>query len=123
MRVALAGFLLIHGVAHLVGFVVPWRIMQAEEMPYATTLLAGRLEVGDVGAKIVGLVWLALALAFVVASGWVWMERQGWADFVMVVAAVSLVFSILGLPAARLGIPINLVLLGLLLLGRVLKWW
>lgn len=123
MRVALAGFLVLHGIAHLVGFVVPWRILQAEEMPYSTTLLAGRIEVGDLGAKIVGLVWLGLAVAFFVGAGFVWVQRQGWSNFVVFAAAASLLFSILGLPAARLGIPINIALIGLMLGGSALNWW
>ena len=123
MRVALAGFLVLHGIAHLVGFVVPWRILQAEEMPYSTTLLAGRIEVGDLGAKIVGLVWLGLAVAFLVGAGFVWVQRQGWSNFVVFAAAASLLFSILGLPAARLGIPINIALIGLMLGGSALNWW
>ena len=123
MWVALAGFLVVHGIAHLVGFVVPWKIFQAEEMPYSTTLFGGRIEVGDLGAKIVGLFWLGLALAFLTAAGFVWVQRQGWTDLVVILASASLVLSILGLPAARLGVPINIVLLGLLLGGRALNWW
>jgi hypothetical protein len=123
MRVALAGFLFVHGIAHLVGFVVPWRILEAEEMPYSTTLLAGRLEVGDRGIRLVGLVWLGLTLAFFVAAGFVWVQRPGWPDLVMFLAVVSLVMSMVGWPAARLGIPINIVLLTLLLGGRSLNWW
>ena len=123
MRVALAGFLFVHGIAHLVGFVVPWRIFQAEEMPYSTTLLAGRLEVGDLGVRLVGLIWLGLTLAFFVAAGLVWVERPGWPDTVIVLAGASLVMSVIGLPAARLGIPINIVLLAVLLGGLALSWW
>jgi hypothetical protein len=123
MRVALAGFLFVHGIAHLVGFVVPWRIFQAEEMPYSTTLLAGRMEVGDRGIRLVGLVWLGLTLAFFVAAAFVWMQRPGWPDMVILVAGASLVMSVLGLPAARLGVAINIVLLALLLGGRALNRW
>jgi len=123
MRVALAGFLFVHGIAHLVGFVVPWRILQAEEMPYGTTLLGGRLEVGDLGIRLVGLAWLGLTLAFLVCAGFVWLQRPGWPDTVIVLAGTSLVMSVLGSPAARLGIPINIVLLALLFGGRALNWW
>lgn len=53
-EIALAGFLLLHGVAHLVGFAVPWRLVRSEEVPYKTTILSGTVDVGDVGIRILG---------------------------------------------------------------------
>jgi hypothetical protein len=119
LRVALAGLMAVHGIAHLVGFAVPWRLLQAEEMPYSTTLLAGRLDVGDAGIKMVGLVWLGLAVAFLAAAVGVWMDRPGWTGIALGVAAASLVMSVLGWPAARIGVAVNLVLA----LGLVGGWW
>ena len=123
LRVALAGLLALHGFAHLVGFAVPWRILQTEEMPYSTTLLAGRVDVGDMGIRAVGLVWLGLAMAFGVAALGAWMQRPGWPDVAMTVAGLSLVFSVLGLPASRIGIPVNLLILAVLLGGAWAGRW
>lgn len=39
MRFVLAMFLFVHGFAHTVGFVVPWRIAKFDEAPYKTTVL------------------------------------------------------------------------------------
>jgi hypothetical protein len=36
MRFALAALLIVHGVAHLVGFVVPWRLVASPEVPCRT---------------------------------------------------------------------------------------
>ena len=44
MSLVVAVVLVAHGVAHLIGFVVPWRLMTLPEMPYKTTLFAGRLD-------------------------------------------------------------------------------
>ena len=62
MRVALAALLIVHGVAHLVGFVVPWKLVSTVEMPYRTTILGGMADVGDVGARTLGVIWLMAAI-------------------------------------------------------------
>jgi hypothetical protein len=69
MRLAFALFLLVHGIAHLPGFVVAWRLAALREMPYKTTLLDGVVDAGPVGARIVGLLWLLAGLGCVVAAG------------------------------------------------------
>jgi hypothetical protein len=122
MQYVIAIVLLIHGFAHLVGFVVPWRIAKLEEAPYKTTLLGGKLDVGDAGIRILGLVWLLVAVAFFVsgiallfASGWWW-------SYTLIVAGISLVLCVLGLPDSKFGIPINVAILGYLLTGKSLGW-
>jgi hypothetical protein len=64
MHIILGIFLIAHGVAHLVGFVTHWKIASIEDMPYKTTLLSGFFDVGDVGIRIVGILWLLTGLAF-----------------------------------------------------------
>jgi hypothetical protein len=49
MRIIVGLILLAHGFAHLVGFVVPWRLMAVPDAAYKTTLLAGKINVGDRG--------------------------------------------------------------------------
>jgi hypothetical protein len=65
MRFALAALLMAHGVAHLVGFVVPWRLVASQEVAYRTTILASAIDVGDAGIRMLGIVWLLAAAAFV----------------------------------------------------------
>ena len=43
MQIVIGIVLIAHGVAHLVGFVVPWRIATFEDNPYKITVLAGTL--------------------------------------------------------------------------------
>lgn len=54
MRVVFGLILLGHGFAHLVGFVVPWRLKTLPQMPYKTTPLANSINIGDVGIRVVG---------------------------------------------------------------------
>jgi hypothetical protein len=61
--------------AHLPGFLVPWRLAAPAGMPYTTTVLGGTADLGSVGIRIVSFLWLLAALAFVVilqcGSTWV----------------------------------------------------
>jgi len=105
-------------VAHLVGFVVPWRLLESDETPYKTTLFAGRVDVGDLGIKVVGLLWLATAAAFAVAA-WAFWRGQAWApSFVGTTAAFSLVLSLIAWPDSRIGVLINALILAALLVSR-----
>jgi hypothetical protein len=97
MRVALSILLLLHGIAHLPGFVVPWRLTALPELPYKTTVLGGALDIGGSGVRTLGLLWLG-------------------------VVASSTVLCILGWPDSRIGLAVNLVLLALLLANVRFGW-
>lgn len=113
---------MLHGAAHGVGFVVPWRLMESEETAYSTTLLAGTVDVGDVGIRVVGLLWLATGLAFVVTGAGTWMMKSWWVQAATSAAVASLVLSVLGWPEARVGVVLNILVIGVLL-GIRLGWW
>lgn len=101
-----------HGLIHLIGFVVPWRLATLPDFPYRATALNGALEVGDTGARLLGLGWLGLAVGFVVGAVGVG-QGEPWAlPLVGVLGLVSLGFCILGLPEAAAGIVVNLGILG-----------
>jgi hypothetical protein len=83
LHVLIGVFFVLHGLVHLLWFVVPWRITTVDGLPYATTILAGRLDVGRAGIRIVGLLWLAATvlwlaagLALVFAAPW-WPRAGG----------------------------------------------
>ena len=64
MKIFLAIFLFVHGFAHLVGFMIPWKIAKLEEMPYSTSIFFNKINLGHVGIRIVGILWLVAALAY-----------------------------------------------------------
>jgi hypothetical protein len=68
VRFAVAALLLAHGIAHVPGFAVPWRLLSTPEMPYTTTILAGRWDVGAIGIRGVGIAWLTAGVTFVAAA-------------------------------------------------------
>ena len=120
MRIALVIVLVGHAVAHVVGFVGPWRLISSAELPYKTTLLAGRIDVGDGGIRIVGLLWLAMGCAFIAASAALALRKPEAFAFMAVVAGGSLSLCLVGWPEARIGLFVNVALL--VLFAANLRW-
>jgi len=122
MRIALSIFLFLHGLAHLVGFVVSWRIIKTDEMPYKTTLFMGKINIGDAGIRIIGIIWLLIALAYFY-SGWItYRQMDFWLSFTLTVTMLSLVFCILAIPDSHIGVYINLALIILYYLNDHFFW-
>jgi len=122
IRIIVAILLIVHGLVHLLGFVVPWRLATVEGLAYKTTLLSGRLDVGEAGIRVVGLLWLLAAVGFVVAGVTVFALHPWWRAVTLSVTLVSLVLCVLGWPDTRPGVLINLVILGYLLFGGRMGW-
>jgi hypothetical protein len=115
MRTILGGTLLAHGVAHLVGFVVPWRLVTSSEVPYRTTLLG--VEIGPAGVRVVGLAWLLAAILFVALAASL-LGRAPWPlESVLTLVGVSVALCVLGLPESRPGLVMNAAIVCLLVLG------
>jgi hypothetical protein len=117
MRYFIAAVFAVHGFAHLVGFVVPWRLAELDEMPYSTRLFNDRLDVGDTGIRIVGLLWLAAALGYFIAAGAVAMTVPWWLPATLAATIFSLVLCVVGLPHSKLGLVIDLAVLVILATG------
>ena len=90
MRLILAGLMTLHGIAHLVGFAGAWQLAPAKEIPYKTTVLGGHLQLGDTGIRVMGVLWLFAAVAFVVAAGGAVFNVRWWTNAALIVTAVSL---------------------------------
>ena len=103
--------LALHGVIHLIGFVTPWRIATLEGFAYRTTVFNGALDVGDVGARFIGLVWLGLTFGFLAAGYGIWRGTRWAAGLTAVLAIVSLIVCLLGLPEAGAGVVIDVLIL------------
>jgi hypothetical protein len=113
----LAIFLVLHGLIHLIGFVVPWKIIQTSEFPYTTTVLAHKIDLGVIGIRLVGLLWLVGAVLFLIAGYALWTLAPWWQGYTFWVTIFSLVLCTLGWPESQFGFYIDVVLLALLLFG------
>lgn len=111
---AFAVFFALHGIVHVIGFMVPWGLGGPRSIAYSTTLFNRSLEVGDVGVKLVGLIWLATALAFLAVAVLLW-RRHAWAVRLTIgLLLVSLVLCVAGLPGSIMGLAIDVALLAIL---------
>ncbi len=118
-RIGLAALLALHGLVHLLGFVVAFRLAEIEGLPYSTTVLGGRVDLGPGGIRVVGVLWLLAAAAFVAAAVGLWLLAPWWWGLALGASAVSLALCVLQLAQARAGVVVNVVLLGLLLVPAV----
>jgi hypothetical protein len=116
----LALLLGLHGVAHLVGFVAAFGLR--EDVVHSTTLLFGRVDIGEAGSRAMGVLWLAVAVAFVVAGAATWARTAWWPPLTLSVAAVSSLLCLLALPEARIGLPVNALIVVFTLLGVRWGW-
>lgn len=122
MRSTLAVLMLLHGVAHLPGFAGSWRLATFPDLPYHTRLLDGRVDVGDAGMRLVGLLWLLIALGFAVTAVAALRGAPWWGGGALVVTLLSLALCALEWPAARIGVPVNVAIAVALLAGRHFGW-
>ena len=123
MRIAIAVVMMLHGIAHLVGFAVPWRLAPAPGGVYPRALFDGRLVIGEAGMRAVGVVWLLLALGFLAVGAGAVMARAGWVEAAIGVALFSLMWCLVGWPEARLGAVMNTALLVALVAGGRFGWF
>jgi hypothetical protein len=122
MRVAIITLMFLHGFAHLPGFAGSWRLTTFPDLPYHTTLLNGRFDVGDAGMRVVGTLWLLVALAFAGSALGALRGSHWWAGAALITAMVSLALCALEWPATRIGVPVNVAIIVALVAGRNLGW-
>ncbi|HSU17978.1 hypothetical protein [Longimicrobium sp.] len=122
MRTAIALLMALHGIAHLPGFLNSWELMAMEEIPYHTTVLSGRLDLGDAGIRALGVLWLAFAAVFVACAGGALAHGTWWLPWAMGAALGSLVLSAAEWPEARIGVGVNAGLIAALVIGAKLGW-
>jgi len=98
MRFIIGLVLIAHGLAHSVGIVTPWRIGPGKNAPYNTTVLNGVVDLGEIGIRAMGILWLVAGLAFVVAGIGV-MAGASWGGIATLDAAMfSLILGDIGWP-------------------------
>lgn len=112
-------FLALHGLVHLMGFLVYLRITEMKDLPYKTTLLGGRWELGDPGIRLFGVMWLLPLIGFAVAVYGLFADTSWWRPVLLGTTLVSLVLTGLDYKAAYAGAIINLVILGVTILYPV----
>jgi hypothetical protein len=109
LNIVAAAALILHGMAHLPGFLVLWRLSAGS--PYKTTIIGGRLDLGDVGAKVMGVLWLLLVISFALVAWFAFMGAPWWPLGALSVASGSLLLCLLYWPETKIGVVIDVVLI------------
>jgi hypothetical protein len=122
MRFLLAVWLLAHGVAHLPGFLVSWQLRTFSDLPFRTTILANRVDIGTVGIRLIGVGWLLSAVAFAVLAVATLLRVAWWQEATYAVLGLSLILCIFGWPQSRIGVASNIVVAVLLLTATRFGW-
>ncbi|HET7230942.1 MAG TPA: hypothetical protein VFJ16_13110 [Longimicrobium sp.] len=117
LMIAAAVVLGFHGLIHLMGTVAYCRLGEIDGLPYRTTLLGGRLDVGDGGMMVVGLLWAVAAAGLVTAAaGWLagW---NAWTAVLIPATLLSLVLTALDWSMAFRGTMVDVAILALVWIG------
>ena len=122
MLVVLSIVILLHGLAHLPGFLVSWRLMHPADLPYTTMILGNSINVGDAGIRFVGVLWLIVGLGCVAAGIAGIRGMPGWHLLALSAVTLSSFLCIVGWPAARIGLAVDLTLLAIVAGGMWFGW-
>jgi len=117
MLIIAAIVLALHGLIHLMGTAVYMKLAVIQQLPYKTTVLGGRWELGAGGMALFGALWLVPAIGFVVAAVALWLGATWWQPLLFSVTLFSLALTALDWNIAFAGVVVNLVILALLWLG------
>ncbi len=101
----------LHGLIHLMGLVAYWPLGKVPDLPYKTTLLGGRWEVGSAGARLFSILWLLAVLGFLVAVLALALGRSWWAPVMILATLISLIVCILDWTVAFRGAWIDVALI------------
>jgi hypothetical protein len=123
MRYALALLFLMHGIAHFAGFAVPWKLAETPTTHFGTKILGQRIDLGEQGIRLYGVLWLLLALAFAGVALALLMQSSLWYRAAYVVSGISTLSCALSLPHTRVGLWVNLLILAGLYFGEERGWF
>ena|SRR5688572_28964003 len=105
MKLFISILMILHGIAHTVGFTTSWKL--ANPSGFKTTVFGGNVDLGEFGIRVTGVLWLLTGAAFVLlAIAWIteqpWWSSLAWSAFVL-----STLLTIIQWPEARIGIAVN----------------
>ena len=119
-RRVLGAFVAAHGVAQTLAFAIAWKLTEAPDLPYTTDLLGGRVDVGSVGIRVVGVLWLVAAAVTVFAALRVWRRHPLARATLAGATGFSLLLCLTQPGRAQVGLAIDVVLLLALAACRLL---
>ena len=117
MRFVLASMLLAHAVAHLPGFFVGWELASFPELPFRTTIF-GTVDIGVIGARFVGVGWMAAAIVFAALAAAIALRVEVPSALLPLALGVSAVLCLSAWPKAGFGFVANAAIAAALVAGE-----
>ncbi len=109
--------LVLHGLIHLMGTAAYMKLAEIQQLPYKTTVLGGRWDLGSSGTAVFGMLWAVAAIGFVLTAVALFGNWDWWRSILIGVTLFSLVLTSLDWGVAYAGVIVNLVILLMLFLG------
>jgi len=120
MYIVVAALIMLHGLAHMVGFAAPWGYLK-NPLPM-DSLFVNRLAITNSGMKVLGIFWFIAAFIFVAAAVGVIRRESWWAPVTLVACLLSIALTFSFLPYAKFGLLFNVALLAFLYVNRGHGW-
>ncbi len=124
LTIVAAIILVLHGLIHLMGTAAYMKLAVIQQLPFKTTVLGGRWDLGANGTAVYGALWAVAAIGFVgvafgLLAGWSW-----WPPVLLGIAFFSLVITVLDWGVAYAGVIVNIGILAALWLGpRIISFF
>jgi hypothetical protein len=122
MNIAVAIFMFIHGFAHIVGFLVYFKILKDKDIEYKTTIFPGNINIGEVGIRFLGLVYLLIAFALGYLGYDLLTDAIVFPEYIWPITIVSTLVTLTGWPDTKFGVIANAVLIIFLILNSQFNW-
>ena len=120
MYIVLAVLIVLHGLAHMVGFAAPFGYLK--NPPPMDSLFVNRLAITNSGMRVLGIFWLMTAFIFLAGAVGVIRRESWWAPVTLVACLLSLALTFSFLPYAKFGLLFNVALLAFLYVNRGHSW-
>ena len=108
--VILAVVIALHGLVHLMGAVAYLGVAEVQGLPYKTTVLRGRWDLGELGIAIFGVLWAVAAVGFVSSAIGVILDRVWWRSVLFAVTYLSLALTALDSSVAFAGFFVDVLI-------------
>ena len=117
-------FFIAHGIAHLVGTLIYWKMMPGtQDVPYKTTLFFGYFEIGALGASVLGLIYLVLAFLFVIVGMALLVNKLTFeSNLVIMIIMLSMLLTLLDLTQTYIWFIINIFYLSVIFINKKVKF-
>ena len=109
--------LVLHGLIHLMGTAAYMKLAEIQQLPYKTTVLGGRWDLGSSGTAVFGMLWAVAAIGFALTAVALFGNWDWWRSILIGVTLFSLVLTSLDWGVAYAGVIVNLAILLILFLG------